>query len=43
MQTASTWRYPPPKLNGRPVYAFTVMTVNFSTMDEGPKTTVTFQ
>jgi len=43
MQAASTWRYPPPTLNGRTVYAFLVMTVKFSTTDTGSTSSITFE
>jgi len=42
-QVASSMRFPPPKVNGQPAYVSMKMTVDFSTTDEGAKTTVTFK
>jgi outer membrane biosynthesis protein TonB len=44
MQAASLLRFPPPKLNGKPVYVRMTMNIEFSTTDTGEKkTTVTFR
>jgi len=42
-QVASALRFPPPKVDGQPVYASMMMIVDFTTTDEGEKTIVTFK